>query len=193
MAPPMSDRSKPADLLIHGYRLDLSEILCHPGAAAWNAKALVEDCIGAVLPYLNAELKGADYHHDLETLIWRTGRQKYALRPHEITVAPVKDREEAGQLMDDMVGVVNTIWKRRADIKPSFSCRRLPGLLDIYKLLPATNCRQCGYSSCLAYAAQLREGKAELSQCPSLSGDSCGTILDQFAHGLEDSRGSRNE
>jgi ArsR family metal-binding transcriptional regulator len=189
----MSNRSEPTDSLIYGYRLELSEIPCIPGAAAWNARAMLKDCIGAVLPYLNAELKGADYHHDVETLIWRNGGRKYAFRPHEIAVAPVEDREEARRRMDDMVGVVNTIWKRRADIEPSFSRRRLPGLMDIYKLLPATNCKQCGYPSCMAYAAQLREGKAELSQCPYLSGDLCATIRNQFTESCDDSRGSGNE
>jgi ArsR family metal-binding transcriptional regulator len=179
--PPMSNRSEPTDPLIHGYHLELSEIRCIPGAAAWTASAVLDDSIGEVLSYLNAELKSADYHHDLETLIWRNGGRKYAFRPHEIGVAPVEDREEARRLMDDMVGVVNTIWKRRADIKPSFSRRHLPGLMDIYKLLPGTNCKQCGYSSCMAYAAQLREGKTELSQCPDLSADSRATIRNQFA------------
>ena len=142
------------------------------------------------MPYLNAEWKGADYHHDLETLIWRTGGHKYALRPHEIAVAPVEDREEARRLIEDMVGVVNAIWKRRADIKPSFGRRRLPGLMDIYKLLPGTNCKQCGYSSCMAYAAQLREGKAELAQCPYLTNDLCATLRDHFSQVLGDVEGS---
>ena len=189
----MSNRPETTDSLIHGYRLELSEIACHPGVAAWNARAVLEDCIGAVLPYLNADLKGADYHHDLETLIWKNGGRKYALRPHEIAVAPVEDREEACRLLDDMVGVVNTIWERRAEITPSFSRRRLPGLIDIYKLLPATNCKQCGYSSCMAYAAQLREGRAELSQCPFLPGDSCLELRNQFAHESGDSQGGENE
>jgi ArsR family metal-binding transcriptional regulator len=179
----MSDRPEPSDRLIHGYRLELSEIPCIPGAAEWNARCVLEDGIGAVLPYLNAELNGADYHRELETLIWRNGGRKVAFRPREIAVAPVEDREEARRVMDDVIGVVNAIWARRADIKPSFSRRRLPGLMDLYKLLPATNCRQCGYSSCMAYAAQLREGKAELSQCPYLSGDACTTIRNQFAPG----------
>jgi len=189
----MSNRSETADSLIHGYRLELSEIPCIPGAAAWNARAVLEDSIGEVLPYLNTELKGTDYHSDRETLIWKNGGRKYAFRPHEIAVAPVEDREQARGLVDDMVGVVNTIWRRRADIKPSFRRRCRPVLMDIYKLLPATNCRECGYPSCMAYAAQLREGKTELSQCPYLSGDSCATIRSQLAHESGDSRGSGSE
>ena len=66
----MSRRSEPTDPLIHGYRLELSEPPCIPGADTWNAKAILEDSIVAVLPYLNAVLRGADYHHDSEILIW---------------------------------------------------------------------------------------------------------------------------
>jgi ArsR family metal-binding transcriptional regulator len=186
----MSNGSEPTDLLIHGYRLELFEIPCIPGAAAWNAKAFLDDCISAVLPYLNAQWKGTDYHHDLETLIWKTEGRKVALRPHEIAVAPVEDREEASRLIENMVGVVNAIWRRRADIRPSFARRRLPGLMDIYKLLPRTNCKECGYSSCMAYAGQLREGKAELSQCPYLPDDSCATIRHQLSQVLGDVEGS---
>ena len=95
--------------------------------------------------YREARRKQEDYHHDLETLIWRNEGRKYAFRPHEIDVASVEGREEARRLMDDMVVVVNAIWKRRADIKPSLGRRRLAGLTDIYKLLPATNCKECAY------------------------------------------------
>ena len=181
----MNNRSEPTDPLIHGYHLELSEIRCHPGTAAWTASAVLDDPIGAVLPYLNSELEGADYFQDLETLIWKNEGRKYAFRSREIGTAPVEDREEARRLMDDIVDVVNTIWKRRTDIKPSFSRKRLPGLMDIYRLLPATNCKQCGYPSCMAYAAQLREGNAELSQCPDLSDDLRAAILSQFADGSE--------
>jgi len=41
--------------------------------------------------------------------------------------------------------------------------------IDIYKLLPKTNCGQCGVPTCLAFAMGLAAGKADLSACPSLS------------------------
>ncbi len=166
----MSDRVESTDCLIRGYRLELAEIPCLPGVAAWNARALLEDDIGAALPYLNSELRGAEYHRDLDTLIWRSGSRKYAFRSREIAVAPVADREEAQRLMTEAVGIVEGIWSRRGEIVPSFSRRRPPGVMDIYKLLPRTNCGKCGYPSCMAYAAQLREGKAEWSQCPDIAG-----------------------
>jgi len=40
--------------------------------------------------------------------------------------------------------------------------------LDIFKLLPKTNCKRCGYPTCLAFAMKLAAGKAEVEACPDL-------------------------
>ncbi len=41
--------------------------------------------------------------------------------------------------------------------------------LAIFKLLPKTNCGECGVPTCLAFAMALAAGKATLSQCPYVS------------------------
>ena len=41
--------------------------------------------------------------------------------------------------------------------------------LQIQKLLPRTNCKECGSNTCLAFAMKLAAKKAELSQCPYAS------------------------
>ena len=41
--------------------------------------------------------------------------------------------------------------------------------IEIFKLLPKTNCGKCGVPTCLAFAMQLAAGKAELQACPSIS------------------------
>ncbi|HAA90308.1 MAG: Corrinoid/iron-sulfur protein large subunit AcsC [Thermoanaerobacterales bacterium 50_218] len=41
--------------------------------------------------------------------------------------------------------------------------------LQIFKLLPKTNCKECGFPTCLAFAMSLASGKANLSQCPYVS------------------------
>lgn len=43
--------------------------------------------------------------------------------------------------------------------------------LDIYKLLPKTNCRECGFATCLAFAMQLAKKAAAIDKCPYLSQD----------------------
>jgi acetyl-CoA decarbonylase/synthase complex subunit gamma len=41
--------------------------------------------------------------------------------------------------------------------------------LDIYKSLPKTNCRECGFATCLAFAMQLAKKAVSLDKCPYLS------------------------
>src|SRR5680860_831633 len=41
--------------------------------------------------------------------------------------------------------------------------------LDIFKLLPKTNCKDCGFPTCLAFAMQLAAGKIELEKCLHVS------------------------
>ncbi len=41
--------------------------------------------------------------------------------------------------------------------------------IQIFKLLPKTNCKECGVPTCLAFAMNLAAGKVELSSCPYVS------------------------
>ncbi|MDD5094709.1 MAG: acetyl-CoA decarbonylase/synthase complex subunit gamma [Dehalococcoidia bacterium] len=41
--------------------------------------------------------------------------------------------------------------------------------IQIYKVLPKTNCKKCGLPTCLAFAMKLAQGQAELSLCPDVS------------------------
>jgi len=41
--------------------------------------------------------------------------------------------------------------------------------IEIFKLLPKTNCGDCGVPTCLAFAMNLAAGKAELTACPHVS------------------------
>ncbi|MGM0427553.1 MAG: acetyl-CoA decarbonylase/synthase complex subunit gamma [Thermodesulfobacteriota bacterium] len=41
--------------------------------------------------------------------------------------------------------------------------------IQIFKMLPQTNCGECGVPTCLAFAMNLASGKAELDSCPYVS------------------------
>jgi len=50
--------------------------------------------------------------------------------------------------------------------------------IQIFKMLPKTNCGECGVPTCLAFAMNLASGKAELSACPYVS-DEAREMLDE--------------
>ena len=49
--------------------------------------------------------------------------------------------------------------------------------LQIYKLLPKTNCKECGFPTCLAFAMKLAQKGTELDKCPYVD-DEARTALD---------------
>lgn len=49
--------------------------------------------------------------------------------------------------------------------------------LQIYKLLPQTNCKECGFPTCLAFAMKLAQKGTELDRCPYVS-DEAKSALD---------------
>jgi acetyl-CoA decarbonylase/synthase complex subunit gamma len=53
--------------------------------------------------------------------------------------------------------------------------------IQIFKLLPKTNCKECGYPTCLAFAMALAAAKAELEKCPIISDEARAELSDASA------------
>lgn len=159
------------DELIQQFEVRLEASACHPDADWYVLFIRLDDDISQALPYLNAELEQpTDYRPNDGILFWKSMGRKYAFRPHEIAIATVSDNNEARKFSKNTIAIVNDIWRRKDQIAPSFECRKpLPNVLDIYKLLPGSNCQKCGSPTCMAFAVQLRSDCLKLSLCPYLS------------------------
>jgi ArsR family metal-binding transcriptional regulator len=151
--------------LIEKYDVKLVEPECAPGSARYGATVTLPNDISAVFPYLNATEGNAWYDHQGKVLILRWPKQVYALRPNEIRIARAEDLQQAKQLADEFIGQINNTWERHEDIAPLYEERKKLSVIDILKLLPKTNCKKCGYPTCLAYAAALRQGDAQMESC----------------------------
>ena len=53
--------------------------------------------------------------------------------------------------------------------------------IQIFKLLPKTNCGECGVPTCLAFAMNLAAGKAELAACPYVSEEATAELAEASA------------
>lgn len=53
--------------------------------------------------------------------------------------------------------------------------------IQIYKLLPQTNCKECGFPTCLAFAMKLAAKQVELSACPYVSESSKAQLAESAA------------
>jgi len=58
--------------------------------------------------------------------------------------------------------------------------------MDIYKLLPQTNCEKCNEASCMAFATKLSEKKVDLSLCTELSDEEFKKLDDLLAPAVKE-------
>lgn len=81
----------------------------------------------------------------------------------------VEDREGAEKELRGIIDLVNRTWERRTEITPDVTTRQRPTPMAIYKLLPRTNCKQCGEPTCYSFALKLAVSQKKLADCPPLS------------------------
>lgn len=53
--------------------------------------------------------------------------------------------------------------------------------LDIFKLTPKTNCKDCGFPTCLAFSMKVAAGGAEISKCPHMSAEALDKLSEATA------------
>jgi acetyl-CoA decarbonylase/synthase complex subunit gamma len=53
--------------------------------------------------------------------------------------------------------------------------------LDIFKLTPKTNCKECGNPTCMAFAMKVAQGSVPIEKCPHLSADALATLSEATA------------
>lgn len=140
--------------------------LADPSKIRFHAHASAS--LDSVLPYLNTELKGAIYNHSVPALTFGRGHRTICLHSRLITGAKIDDVEDARAVLDWLKDLINTTWARRDDIAPSYERRERLTPIDIYRLLPRTNCRRCGLSTCLAFAVELAAEEHNVIRCAPL-------------------------
>ncbi len=127
--------------------------------------------LSEVIPYL-ATLPGIiAYNPATLTLTFRRPSGFMTLYPDKVYITQVKDTEEGLELLAALKEAVNAVWEQRSSLMAVTAGKRAPRHLDIWELLPRTNCRQCGEATCLAFAVGLLQQKRKLNECLPLMTD----------------------
>jgi ArsR family metal-binding transcriptional regulator len=138
---------------------------CNPMAETINAVAVLSEDIGEVLPYLASVIKVCAYDDDTKTLTFRHDGKGVALYPRRITVTKLLDREEAKRVLDELKALINSTYDNRHNIKPCYKKGGELKYLDVFKLLPGTNCKECGEPTCLAFATKVVQQEVNVASC----------------------------
>lgn len=157
-------------MLLKSYTVKTMMPPCNPMAETINALAELSEDISEALPYLAATLKGCTYRHDSHTLRFSQGGRVIVLYPHQIAVGNLRDSEEAIQVLNELRNLINSTYENRENIEPCYQRGGDLGFLEVLKLLPGTNCKECGEPTCLAFANKLVKEEVEVIRCTPLFG-----------------------
>jgi ArsR family metal-binding transcriptional regulator len=138
----------------------------NPSARHLRCFAHLDTDIEAILPHLNTVLKGFRYAAAPPTLTLKHEAKLITLTSREIAINMVRDQEEAATLLEWLLQTINTTWENRDSIEPSREGPPPFRILDILKLLPKTNCRECGEPTCMVFAVKVSDGVKDLASCP---------------------------
>ncbi len=124
-----------------------------------------------VIPYL-ATLPGViAYNPDTPSLSFRRQSGFMTLYGHRVTITQVRDADEGLVLLAALTEAINATWDNRRELTAVTRPRRCPRPLDVYSLLPQTNCKQCGEATCMAFAFGLLQQNHTTAECPALFQD----------------------
>jgi len=127
------------------------------------------DCDMAILfPYLNAEIGGAQYFSKPECIKFMHNDHLCVLYPQEGAFTPAINHIDATDFLWEILKLIRDIARRSDEIIPNFRRHNSVSAVDIFRLLPGSNCRDCGYATCLAFAAALSRQKTFPVECPYL-------------------------
>jgi ArsR family metal-binding transcriptional regulator len=124
-----------------------------------------------VIPYLATLPSIIAYNPDQRTLTFRRQPGFLSLQREEVYITQVKDVQEGLELLAALTESVNAVWEHRHELVAVTTSKRTPRPLDIWELLPRTNCKQCGEATCMAFAVGLIQHNRTLMECPILASD----------------------
>jgi len=141
---------------------------CTADAEKMRYKAKFSRDVSEVLPYVNAQMKRANYNHNAQNLTYTEGVKMITIYSDSLAVAKIINETEAYEISDNIKDLINETYEKRNCIEPLFETRKKPSAMTIYKYLPKTNCKQCGQVTCIAFATKLILGEFPIEKCPPL-------------------------
>ena len=168
-------------MLLSGYKKSIFRAECNPSFEAVHCIAELNEDVSEALPYLNSVLGGYTYIKDPPSVTFRSYGKLITVHGDKIAVNALKDADEADRILEWLRRELNEAWEARESITPSYESAPKPQVLEILKLLPGTNCRECGRPTCMVFAVGAAEGVKGADDCPAIADDKKQKLIDYLS------------
>ena len=130
-------------MLLNTYRLEIFNNECRPNAMTVQCFAYLDQDVSASLPYLNAVLGGFEYIKEPPSVTFRAQGKLITVYSREIAINAIKDEKEARNIVEWIMREINAAWEKQDEIEPCYEGMPRPKVIEILKILPKTNCKEC--------------------------------------------------
>ena len=137
-------------------------------ATKWIACFRLDTDVSQLFPYINAVAENAIYYDKPHYISFHLGEFLCSIYGDRVTAKFFEDREQALDFVILLIDFLNEVFSKKDSLEPNPKKYRNQSVLEIFKLLPGTNCRECGFHTCMAFAAALSKGKAVPEHCSGL-------------------------
>lgn len=155
-------------MLLTGYELEIFRSKCNPKFRGVHCFAHLNDDVSEVLPYINTVLGPCVFTGVPPDLMFKNYGKLITIHSRMIAVNALKDSVEAEKIVAWLQREINDTWNKRFEILPSSESMKQPVLLEVLKLLPRSNCQECGLATCMVFAARVVEGSKDQDDCPTI-------------------------
>lgn len=124
--------------------------------------------LSPALPYLASLPNVIAYNPRTVSLTLRRQPGLITLNDDRVYLTQVDHVDQGLELLVRLKEAINATWENRHTLTPIEAPRRLPNHLEVWRLLPQTNCGECGDATCLAFAVALLTHKKPLQRCQPL-------------------------
>ena len=168
-------------MLLAGYTKNITLPTCMPGSTSLHCVADLNEDISEVIPLINATIGGYGFVREPVSVSFKMYGKLLTVHSKQICVNALKDEEEADNILNWLMKEINDAWEKKDSIVPKYEDPPKPTMVQILKLLPKTNCKECGLPTCMVFATRAASGLKDADGCPALSDEQKAALADYLS------------
>lgn len=135
---------------------------------------LVVECVSQksldpLIPIMARLIRGGAFDPEGPVLAFEEEHRLLSFLDNKIVICRADDLLDAWILIRTAVELVVQAWGLKDSLLPERKARLGVGAIEIFKRLPATDCRLCGRQGCMEFSLALLTGRSSMEQCLPLN------------------------
>ena len=129
----------------------------------------LDEDVSPLFPYINATVQGARFYDNPDNIQFEIDDVRCTLYPNDVMAVAFENQDQALQFAQRLIDFLNHLYLEKDSIKPNYKKYKPISAFEFFKLLPQTNCKKCGFLTCMAFAGALSQRQTTPDKCPDFS------------------------